>query len=94
MEIRRNHLRASFEADCEAGLDDLKPMKLNQNNMTYFCSSKRKKKQTRKNGQDSANETARNVIFSHEIRFVQGFRRNPFARNEVRPPKPEVKLSV
>ena len=28
MEIRRNHLRASFEAGCEAGLDDLKPMEI------------------------------------------------------------------
>ena len=43
----------------------------------------------------SANETARNATVSYEMRFGRRFpgsRRNPFARNEVRSPKTDVKL--
>ena len=49
MEIRTKHVRAGFAA----GLEGLKAMKLEQNNMTKkgpFLTSKRKKKQARKNG--------------------------------------------
>ena len=50
MKIRTKHLRASFEA----GLESLKPMKIEAKRYdkegTLFWSSKRKKKQARKNG--------------------------------------------
>ena len=54
MEIRTKHLRASFEAGFEAGLEGLKPMEIEAKQYdkegTLFWSSKRKKKQARKNG--------------------------------------------
>ena len=50
MEIRTKHLRASFEA----GLEGLKPMEIEAKQYdkegALFWSSKRKKKQARKNG--------------------------------------------
>ena len=50
MEIRTKHLRASFEA----GLEGLKPMEIEAKQYDkeggIFWSSKRKKKQARKNG--------------------------------------------
>ena len=54
MEIRTKPLRASFEAGFEAGLEGLKPMEIEAKQYdkegTLFWSSKRKKKQARKNG--------------------------------------------
>ena len=54
MEIRTKHLRASFEAGFEAGLEGLKPMEIEAKQYdkegALFWSSKRKKKQARKNG--------------------------------------------
>ena len=54
LEIRTKHLRASFEAGFEAGLEGLKPMEIEAKQCdkegTLFWSSKRKKKQARKNG--------------------------------------------
>ena len=54
MKIRTKHLRASFEAGFEAGLESLKPMEIEAKQYdkegTLFWSSKRKKKQARKNG--------------------------------------------
>ena len=52
MEIRTEHLRASFEAGFEAGLEGLKPVEIEAKyykEVTLFWSSKRKKKQARKN---------------------------------------------
>ena len=53
MKIRTKHIRASFEAGFEAGLESLKPMKIEAKQYdkegTLFWSSKRKKKQARKN---------------------------------------------
>ena len=54
MEIRTKHLRASFEAGFEAGLEGLKLMEIEAKQYdkegALFWSSKRKKKQARKNG--------------------------------------------
>ena len=54
MEIRTKHLRASFEASFEAGLKGLKPMEMEAKQYdkegASFWSSKRDKKQPRKNG--------------------------------------------
>ena len=58
MKIRTKHIRASFEAGfeagLEAGLEGLKPMEIEAKQYdkegTLFWSSKRKKKQARKNG--------------------------------------------
>ena len=54
MEIRTKHLRASFEAGFEAGLEGLKPMEIEAKQYdkegALFWSSKCKKKQARKNG--------------------------------------------
>ena len=54
MEIRTKHLRASFEAGFEAGLEGLKPMEIEAKQYdkegALFWSSKRKKKQARKKG--------------------------------------------
>ena len=54
MKIRTNHLTASPEAGFEAGLEGLKPMEIEAKQYdkagTLFWSSKRTKKQARKNG--------------------------------------------
>ena len=49
MEIRIKHLRASFEAGFEAGLEKTEAKQYDKEE-TLFWSSKRKKKQARKNG--------------------------------------------
>ena len=58
MKIRIKHFRASFEAGFKAGLERLKPMKIEAKQYdkegTLFWSSKRKKKQARKNGPPSS----------------------------------------
>ena len=54
MEIRTKHVRAGFEAGFEAGLEGLKAMEIGAKQCdkegTFFWTSKRKKKQARKNG--------------------------------------------
>ena len=54
MEIRTKHLGAGFKAGFEAGLEGLKAMEIgakqyDSKKVPFFCSSKRKKKQARKN---------------------------------------------
>ena len=54
MEIRTKYVRAGFEAGFEAGLEDLKAVEIGakqyDKKWTLFWTSKRKKKQARKNG--------------------------------------------
>jgi len=54
MEIGPKHLRASFEASFEAGLEGFKPMEIEAKQYdkegALFWSSKRKKKKAHKNG--------------------------------------------
>ena len=54
MEIRTNHLGAGFEAGLETGLEGLKAVEIGAKQYHkeggFFWSSKRKKKQARKNG--------------------------------------------
>ena len=55
MDIRTKHLGAGFEAGLEAGLEGLKAMEIlakqyDSKKVPFFWSSKRKKKQVRKDG--------------------------------------------